>query len=60
MALDPKDCEITTFWTWGFKPSHTVRITYLPTGQSATVTSEHTFRAKRECMKLLEELVKNV
>lgn len=58
MTLDPKDCVIDTFSTYGFKPSITVRITYKPTGQSATVTSAHVFWAKRECMKLLDGLVK--
>ena len=58
MALDPKDCIVTTFSTRGFKPLHTVRVTYQPTGQSATVTSSSTFKARRDALKLLEALVK--
>ena len=59
MALDPKDCVVTTFSTYGFKPRHTVQILYKPTGQSATVTHASAFIGRRLCLKLLEELVKN-
>ena len=59
MALDPKDCVVTVFSTYGPKPRHEVRIIYKPTGQSATATATDAYIGRRLCLQLLEELVKN-